>query len=100
MQSPWLAQGTKPSFRLAASVDQFRGEAGSKERPDLLDDPDTSILSLTKFKAFLNSIVAETHTAERWSTSKFKAACMITQSRAGGYIHFAAFMDIIAPVFP
>ena len=58
-----------------ASVDQLQGEAGIKERPDILDDPDTSVMSVTKMKAFLGSTLTETHThtVERWTMSRFES---------------------------
>ena len=61
----------KPSFRIVSSLDQLLGEARIKERPDILDDPDTSAIPIQKLKAFLDSTLEEAHTVERWTTSKF-----------------------------
>ena len=60
-----------PSFRLCSSLDQLRGESGCKERPDILDDPDTSQVPISKLKSFLDSTLVETHTVERWTASRF-----------------------------
>lgn len=60
-----------PSFRIAASLDQFRGDPGLKHRPDILDDADVSAIPPTKMKAFLDQSLEEAFTVERWTASKF-----------------------------
>ena len=62
---------TQPSFRLASSLDQLRGEPGIRERPDILDDPDMSQIPVAKLKSFLDSSLEEAFTVERWTTTKF-----------------------------
>ncbi|OLP92637.1 hypothetical protein AK812_SmicGene25516 [Symbiodinium microadriaticum] len=88
-------QELQPSFRLVASLDQLRGEAGIKERPDILDDPDTSVMSVTKLKAFL-------------VRNQFRVICNNRVNDdaepdlpdSASHIKFDEFMDIIAPAFP
>ena len=60
-----------PSYRIAASLDQFRGEPGLKHRPDILDDADVSTIPPTKMKAFLDQSLEEAFTVERWTAAKF-----------------------------
>ena len=55
----------RPSFRSASSFDQLRGEPGIRERPDILDDADTSQQALPKLKAFLDGSLEEAYTVER-----------------------------------
>lgn len=76
MSEYWLLVDQKddemlPSFRLAASLDQLRGDPGIKYRPDILDDADTSMVPVAKLKSFLDSSVAEAFTVERWTAAKF-----------------------------
>ncbi|CAE7258973.1 unnamed protein product [Symbiodinium sp. CCMP2592] len=98
-------QELRPSFRLVASLDQLRGESGIKERPDILDDPDTSVMSVTKLKAFLDSTLTETHTVVR---NQLRVICDNRVDddaepdlpESEGFIKFETFMDIISPAFP
>ena len=59
---PWTSCEVKPASKNVRS-------------PDILGGPDTSVVSMTKLKAFLHSTLTETHThtntVERWTTSKF-----------------------------
>ena len=76
MSEYWLLVDQKddemlPSFRLAASLDQLRGDPGIKYRPDILDDADTSMVPVAKLKSFLDSSAAEAFTVERWTAAKF-----------------------------
>ena len=102
-----------PSFRLCSSLDQLRGEPGVKTRPDILDDADTSSIPIPKLKAFLDSSLMESHTVERWTTSKFvlhqlriicdnkvNEAAEPEVSNLGQEIPFGSFLDMIAPAFP
>lgn len=114
----WLLQGgnekqLQPSFRLASSFDQLRGEPGIRERPDILDDADMSQQALPKLKAFLDSSLDEAYTVERWTTTKFvkNQVRIICDNRVNGKaedklkpgdttIPFNQFLDLIAPAFP
>ena len=100
-----------PSFRLCSSLDQLRGESGCKERPDILDDPDTSQVPISKLKSFLDSTLVETHTVERWTASRFvqHQLRIICDNRVNEdaepqdedltEIPFNAFLDMITPAF-
>ena len=75
MSEYWLLvdekdQELQPSFHLAASLDQLRGDPGLKYRPDILDDADTSTIPIAKMKSFLDSSITEAFTVERWTASK------------------------------
>ncbi|CAE7628081.1 unnamed protein product [Symbiodinium sp. CCMP2592] len=88
-------QELRPSFRLVASLDQLRGESGIKERPDILDDPDTSVMSVTKLKAFLVRNQLRVICDNRVDDD---AEPDLPESE--GFIKFETFMDIISPAFP
>ena len=101
----------QPSFRLCASLDQLRGDSGCVERPDILDDPDTTTLPASKLKSFLDSTLAEVHTVERWTTARFvrNQLRIICDNRVNedaepkkgtGYVSLKTFMDMIQPAFP
>lgn len=71
----WLLRNSEkerqPSFRIASSFDQLRGEPGLRERPDILDGGDMSQQALPKLKAFLDISLEEAYTVEQWTTTKF-----------------------------
>ena len=114
----WLLRGDtaenmQPSFRIASSFDQLRGEPGLRERPDILDDADMSQQALPKLKAFLDSSLEEAYTVERWTTTKFvkNQLRILCDNRVNGKaedklkpgentIPFSHFLDLIAPAFP
>ena len=81
------------------------------ERPDILDDPDTTTLPVSKLKSFLDSTLAEVHTVERWTTARIvrNQLRIICDNRVNddaepkkntGYVSLKAFMDMIQPAFP
>ena len=77
-----------PSYRIAASLDQFRGEPGLKHRPGILDDADVSTIPPTKMKAFLDQSLEEAFTVERWTAAKFvrnqlRIVCVIRLQKNG-----------------
>ena len=101
----------QPSFRLCASLDQLRGDSGCVERPDILDDPDTTALPVSKLKFLLDSTLAEVHTVARWTAARFvrNQLRIICDSRVNedaeprkgtGYVSLKAFMEMIQPAFP
>ena len=61
----------EPSFRSAPDLDFFRGEEGSKYRPDVFDDGDLDTASPKTLKAFLDVMMEESMTRERWGAAKF-----------------------------
>ena len=76
MSEYWLVvdqkdQELEPSFCLAASLDQLRGDPGVKYRPHILDDADTSAIPISKMKGFLDSNMSDAFTVERWTAAKF-----------------------------
>eukprot|EP00438_Fugacium_kawagutii_P031959 Skav201900 [mRNA] locus=scaffold550:1007870:1009721:+ [translate_table: standard] len=107
MSEYWLLadniENPVPSFRMAASLDQFRGDPGLKYRPDILDDADVSTIPPTKMKAFLDQSLEESFTVERWTAAKFdnKVNEGVEPQLAIGQstIPFQTFYDIIAPAF-
>ena len=103
----------QPSFHLASSFDQLRGEPGVRGRPDILDDADMSQQAMPKPKAFLDSSLDESFTVERWTTTKFvpnhlriicynKVKDAIEERITPGIttISFKTFLDYVAPAFP
>ena len=60
-----------PCFRVAESLDFFRGEPGVLERPDLFDDGDVNAQPVSSLKAFLDQGRIEGMIYARWGASKF-----------------------------
>lgn len=58
-------------YRTASDLDFFRGEAGTVDRPDLLDDADPKTVIPPKWKAFADVGLVEAMSRERWGASKF-----------------------------
>ncbi|CAE6938161.1 unnamed protein product [Symbiodinium sp. CCMP2592] len=102
-----------PGFRICSSLDQLRGESGLKNRPDILDDGDSSSIPVTKLKSFLDSSLVETHTVERWTAARFvkgqlRILCdnKVDEDAEKGTpegamsVKFETFMEMTAPAFP
>ena len=58
-------------YRTANDLDFFRGEVGTKDRPDGLDDPDPKLITPSRWKAFCDIGLVESMTRERWGASKW-----------------------------
>ena len=61
-----------PCFRVAESLAVFRGEPGLIECPDIFDDGDVNLQTITSLKAFLGQIRIEGMIFARWGASKFQ----------------------------
>ena len=95
----------QPSFRLCASLDQPRGESRCVERPDILNDPDTTTLPVSKLKSFLDSTLSEVHTVKRWTTSRFvrnqlRIICGAEPEKCSMSVTMKTFMEMIQLAFP
>eukprot|EP00438_Fugacium_kawagutii_P031852 Skav230348 [mRNA] locus=scaffold25:300997:302825:- [translate_table: standard] len=100
MSEYWLLvdekdQEIQPSFRLAASLDQLRGDPGLKYRPDILDDADTSTIPIAKMKSFLDSSITEAFT-----DNKVNEEAETTIAPGQTNIPFKQFLEMIQPAFP
>ena len=58
-------------YRTAVDLDFFRGDVGTVDRPDGLDDADPRVIPPAKFKAFTDVGLVEAMTRERWGASKW-----------------------------
>ena len=78
MSKYWIDEGREqtrlnsPCFRVAESLDFFRGEPGLLERPDIFDDGDMNLQPITSLKAFLDQSRVEAMIWARWGASKFQ----------------------------
>ena len=63
--------GVSPSFRSTPDLDFLRGEEGRRDRPDVFDDGDFNSMTPKALKAFLDVMVEEAMTRERWGAAKF-----------------------------
>lgn len=59
------------SYRVACDLDFFRGDVGTVDRPDALDDCDPQTITPSKWKAFCDVGLVESMTRERWGASKW-----------------------------
>ena len=59
------------SYRAACDLDFFRGQVGTVDRPDLLDDSDAKYITPAKWKAFSDVGLAEAMSRERWGASNW-----------------------------
>ena len=94
-------------FRLASDLDFFRGEVGTKDRPDGLDDADPRTITPAKWKAFGDVGLTEAMTRERWGASKwvrnqlrlfaFNPINTQGEPEQGSTVTHAQFMNIIDP---
>ena len=66
-----LGIGGQACFRSASDLDFFRGEVGTVDRPDALDDADPRTIPPAKWKAFGDVGLAEAMSRERWGASKW-----------------------------
>ena len=116
-----LKIGGTACFRSAADLDFFRGEEGTIDRPDQLDDVDPKTITPSKWKAFTDAGLAKAMTRERWGASKWKKKqlrlwavnpidesnepanklhCGIESGRPDeDTIKHASFLEIIEPIF-
>ena len=58
-------------YRTATDLDFFRGEVGSIDRPDMLDDANSKDITPAKWKAFCDVGLTEAMSRERWGASKW-----------------------------
>ena len=94
-------------YRLASDLDFFRGEVGTKDRPDGLDDADPRTITPAKWKAFGDVGLTEAMTRERWGASKwvrnqlrlfaFNPINIKGEPQQGGTVTHEQFMKIIEP---
>ena len=60
-----------PSFRQACEFDFFRGQSGSRLRPDIFNDGTLSEQPFKKLKAFTDVGNVESMSKERWGAAKW-----------------------------
>ena len=94
-------------YRLGSDLDFFRGDVGTRDRPDGLDDADPKTIPPAKWKAFADVGLTEAMTRERWGASKwvrnqlrlfaFNPICVTGEPRAGVFVTHAQFLQIINP---
>ena len=109
-------RGVEPSFRSTPDLDFLRGEEGRRDRPDVFDDGDFNAMAPKALKAFLDVMMEEAMTRERWGAAKFVRgqarfaadnkydADMIPEGESTPWptteVDLRAFLNIIRPAFP
>jgi len=96
-------------YRTATDLDFFRGETGTVDRPDGLDDADPKLIPPSKWKAFGDVGLTESMTRERWGASKwvrnqlrlfaFNPFCDDSEPAQGNTVSHDQFMKILDPIF-
>jgi len=96
-------------YRTSSDLDFFRGEVGTVDRPDALDDADPKTISAAKWKAFTDVGLVESMSRERWGASKWVRnqlrmfACNPFDDGGepidGSTVSHAQFMDILEPLW-
>jgi hypothetical protein len=98
------------SYRTACDLDFFRGEVGTIDRPDALDDCDPKTLTGAKWKAFSDVGMVESMSRERWGASKW-VRCQLRvwavnpndpsaePNNDSNSVPHTNFMEIIEPIF-
>ena len=59
------------AYRTSTDLDFFRGDVGTVDRPDGLDDADPKVITPSRWKAFTDVGLTESMTRERWGASKW-----------------------------
>ena len=105
-----LANVQEPGkYRTACDLDFFRGEVGSKFRPDLLDDADPKFITASRWKAFTDVGQIESMSRERWGASKWVRNQLrlfavnpfddTLEPETGNTVTHGQFMFILHPMF-